>query len=138
MSSRSHASSSQLPKGRWNRISRLSPSTSGGSTMGMSTIVSIRRRPGNRYRDSRYHSGVATQMESNAAIVQERMVNRNADWISGFITAALKSSNEVNIRSAASSKTISKMKQEEMPLMTRKNGRSAHRRFSLDFVPVVR
>ena len=77
-------------------------------------------------------------MDSNAAIVQERMVSRNADCISGFITAALKSSKEVNIRSAAISKTISRMKHEEMPLMTRKKGRSEHLRLSLLFVAVVR
>ena len=100
-------------------------------------MVSIKSRPGNRYRDSRYPSGVATQMDNNAAIVQERRVSLNADCISGFITAALKSSNEVNIRSAASSKTMSRMKHDEMPLMTRKNGRSERLRFSFVLVSAI-
>ena len=77
-------------------------------------------------------------MDSNAAMVQERIVSRNADCISGFITAALKSSKEVNIRSAAMSKTISRIKHEEIPLMTRKKGRSEHLRLSLLFVSAVR
>ena len=77
-------------------------------------------------------------MDSNAAIVQERIVSRNADCISGFITAALKSSKEVNIRSAVMSKTISRMKHEEIPLMTRKKGRSAYLRLGLFLISARR
>ena len=89
--------------------------------------MSTNQRPGKLYRDSRYPNGVATHTERIAAAVHDKIVKRNAAWISGLSNAFLNSAGEVNITSATINSTINRMKHAENPPITRKKIASERR-----------
>ena len=64
----------------------------------------------------------------DAYVARDKIVSLKAAWISGLRSAAPNSSNDVNIRSAATSNTIRRMKQDDSPLITKKKGTSDRRR----------